>query len=143
MILLDVNILVYAVRVDAPEHVRTVEWLSRTLTGPEPVLVARESLGAVVRIVTHRHIWAKPLAHEIAFAFVHRLLATPSVSVIVAGPSHWAVFEQLCIAADARGNLVTDAWIAALAIENHATLITTDRDVARFPGLRWKHPLAS
>ena len=55
---------------------------------------------------------------------------------------HWAIYEQLCVAAGAKGNLVSDAFIAALAIESGCELITTDRDFARFPGLRWRHPLA-
>ncbi|MBI2797155.1 MAG: type II toxin-antitoxin system VapC family toxin [Gemmatimonadetes bacterium] len=141
MILLDVNVLVYAVRKDAERNADYREWLDLACAGSEPVAVAPESLGAVVRIVTHRKLWAEPITREQAFTFIRLLRATPALSLVHPGDTHWEIFENLCRAADARGNLVTDAWLAALAIENHATLITTDRDFARFPGLKWKHPL--
>ena len=142
MILLDVNVLVYSVRKDAERNAEYRAWLDLVTAGPEPVGVAPESLGAVVRIVTHRRLWAEPITHHQAFTFVRSLRATPALTLLHPGDAHWEIFENLCHAADARGSLVTDAWLAALAIENHATLITTDRSFARFPGLKWKHPLA-
>ena len=142
MILLDVSVLVSAVRRDAPEHAPMAGWLSAALVGNESVLIAPESLGAMVRITTHRKIWTHPLSHDIAFGFADRVRAAPAVRLVTPGPAHWGHFADLCRTADARGNLVSDAWLAALAVEQSATLVTTDRDFARFPGLRWRHPLA-
>ncbi|TAK75093.1 MAG: PIN domain-containing protein, partial [Dehalococcoidia bacterium] len=75
-------------------------------------------------------------------AFANTLRSSPGVVIVGAGDRHWDIFERLCLEAGARGNLVTDAYLAALAIESGSELITTDRDFARFPGLRWRHPLA-
>jgi predicted nucleic acid-binding protein len=73
-------------------------------------------------------------------AFAERLLELPNCRVILAGARHWSIFCGLCRAAQATGNLVPDAWFAALAIEHGCEWITTDRDFARFPGLRWRTP---
>ena len=142
MILLDVNVLVYAARKDAIDHAQYQHWLETALNGAEPVGIAAESLATVVRITTHRKIWAQPLTHDQAFTFVDVVLSGRAALVVEPGPDHWAGFERLCRVADARGNLVSDAWLATIALDHHATLITTDRDFARFPGLRWRHPLA-
>jgi hypothetical protein len=76
-----------------------------------------------------------------AWTFVGDILDSPTANVIEPGPRHLGLFEDLCLRANATGNLVTDAYIAAMAIENGATLFSVDRDFARFEGLRWKHPL--
>ncbi len=75
-------------------------------------------------------------------AYVEAILAQPRAVIIRPGADHWAIFTALCRSSDARGNLVTDAWLAALAIESGCELVTADRDVARFEGLRWRHPIA-
>ena len=143
MILLDVNVMVYAARRDAVDHLRYRRWLEGVMRGAEPVALAEESLAAVVRITTHRKIWHEPLTHDQVFAFIDALLAGRAATAVGPGPNQWEVFQGLCRRADARGNLVSDAWLAATAIEHNATLITTDRDFARFPGLRWRHPLVA
>ena len=143
MILLDVNVMVYAARLDAVDHVRYRRWLEGAMRGTEPVALAEESLAAVVRITTHRKIWKAPLTHDQVFAFIETLLSGRAATTVGPGPNQWEVFQRLCRDADARGNLVSDAWLATTAIEHNATLITTDRDFARFPGLRWRHPLAA
>jgi predicted nucleic acid-binding protein len=74
------------------------------------------------------------------FGFLRALRARRNVTTISAGEPHFAIFERLCRHADARGNLVTDAWLAALAIEHDCEWITFDEDFARFPGLRWRNP---
>jgi toxin-antitoxin system PIN domain toxin len=78
-----------------------------------------------------------------ALAFANAVRSQPAAVVVAPGDRHWMIFERLCGAADARGNLVPDAYLAALAIESGAELITADRDFSRFPGLRWRHPLAA
>jgi hypothetical protein len=141
VILLDVNVLVYAGQRDAVRHVEYRDWLAQVLRSGSPVGVAPESLGAVVRITTHKRLWKTPLSTDEALAFAGAVRSSPSAHSVVPGPSHWDVFVGLCRVAGARGNLVTDAWLAALAIDQGCTLVTTDRDFARFKGLRFKHPL--
>jgi uncharacterized protein len=141
VILIDVNVLVYACRRDATQHDQYKAWLSLALGGDEAVGIAPESLAAVVRITTHPRVWKTPLTTEQAFAFVDAVRAAPTVVPVLPGVDHWQLFETLCKESGARGNLIGDAWIAALTIEQGCTLVTTDKDFARFRGVRTKHPL--
>lgn len=143
MILLDVNVLVYACRRDTARHAEYRAWLTAALAERSPVGIAPESLGAVVRITTHKSLWKAPLTLDQALAFTSAVRSAPSAHAVLPGPSHWEVFDGLCRSARVRGNLVTDAWLAALAIEQGCTLMTADRDFARFKGLRYQHPLDS
>ncbi len=142
MILLDANVLIYAFRRDAERHEEYREWLENVLCHKAAVGLADVALAAVIRITTHPKIFAKPSSMDEAFIYTSFLMGQPNVVHVHPGPRHWGIFEQLCRKADARGNLVTDAYLAALAIESGAEMMTTDRDFARFPGLRWRHPLA-
>jgi toxin-antitoxin system PIN domain toxin len=141
MELFDVNVLVYAFRSDMPEHERYKAWLEETLHSGTECGVAELVLAALVRIATHTRIGkqATPLSEVLQFA--DTLRDHPACLIVAPGPRHWQIFTGLCKAAGVRGALVTDAYFAALAIEHGATWITTDRDYARFPGLRWRHPL--
>lgn len=143
MILVDVNVLVYACRRDAVRHSEYKAWLAEVLGGAEAVGVAPESLAAVIRITTHLRVWKTPLTAEQAFAFVEAVRAAPTTVPVLPGADHWRVFAALCKESGARGNLVGDAWMAALAIEQGCTLVTTDRDFGRFRGLRTEHPLGN
>lgn len=140
MILLDVNVLVYACRRDADRHGEYHAWLSDQLAGEEPVGIAPESLGALIRITTHERVWKHPLRIQDAFAFADAVRAAKPVVAVQPGDRHWGIFSELCRESGARGNLTTDAWLAALAIESGCTLITTDSDFARFKRLRWRAP---
>lgn len=140
MILADVNVLIYALRTDSPEHARHKRWLESVVNSPVTYGVSPQVLASVVRICTNPRVYARPSAQEDVFAFCQALLAQPSASIIVPGARHWTIFESLCKVAGATGNLVQDAWFAALAIEAGAQWITTDRDYARFPGLDWRTP---
>lgn len=140
MILPDVNVLLYAFRPDATDHGRYRVWLEETVNGPAAWGVSPQVLSSVLRISTHPGIFARPDRPEDALAFCRALLAAPGVSLVVPGERHWSIFEDLCRSTQARGNLVPDAWFAALAIESGCEWITTDRDYARFPGLRWRTP---
>jgi uncharacterized protein len=141
VILVDVNVLVYACRRDAPEHGEYKEWLTAALRGTQPVGVAPESLAAVMRITTHPRIWKAPLTVEQALSFTTAVRQAAIVVPVLPGAKHWRLFETLCRESGARGNLVGDAWLAALAIEQGCTLVTSDRDFTRFRGLRSEHPL--
>ncbi len=143
MILIDVNVLVYACVREAIRHREYNEWLARALEGSEAVGLAPESLAAVVRITTHPRVWKKPLSTEQALTLVDTVRTAPMTVPVLPGADHWRLFSALCRESGARGNLVGDAWLAALAIEQGCTLMTTDRDFARFRGLRAQHPLGN
>jgi hypothetical protein len=142
MLLIDVNVLVYAYREEAPEHAAIHAWLTKVVESKMPVGWSDLVLSAVIRLLTNPAIVREPTPLKSAIEYVALLRGQPSSVQLAPGPRHWQIFTQLCLTANVRGNLVTDAYHAALAIENGAEWITTDRDYARFPGLRWRHPLA-
>lgn len=136
----DVNVLIYAHREDAPEHQRYAAWLRSLAAAPEPFALSEVVLASFLRIVTNRKIFDPPTPMETAVAFCQRLVERPRAVLIAPSRQHWDLFVGLC--ADINGPLVTDAYLAALAIEHACELITTDSDFARFAGLRWRHPLS-
>lgn len=142
MILPDVNVLVYAFRRDAGRHGEFKAWLERILAREPAFGLSEVVLSAVVRITTHPRIFSRPSSLAEAFAFIDALRGLPNSVIVAPGRRHWSIFTELCRSADARGNLVADAYFAALAIESGCEWITADRDYARFPGLKWRHPLS-
>lgn len=142
MILLDVNILVYAHRVDAPNHARFRQWLQSVVNSDGAYGLSDLVLSGFLRVVTHPRIFRQPTPLQTALAFLAEIRGRPNCVPVSPGERHWEIFARLCKEAEARGNLVADAYLAALAIESGSEWITTDRDYARFPGLRWRHPLA-
>ena len=140
MILPDVNILVYAFRSDSSNHETCKTWLDSVVNGEAPYGIAPQVLSGVVRITTHPKVFTEPNTLDEVLRFCDILLAQSHGVVIQPGERHWEIFTRLCTEADARGNLVPDAWFAALAIESGCEWITLDRDYARFPGLRWRVP---
>jgi uncharacterized protein len=142
LILIDVNVLVYAHRVDARDHLRFKAWLAETLRVEEVVGMSELVLSAVVRILTHPRVFREPTQLLEALDYVASLRGHPASVAVSPGSRHWHIFVELAKDAGAKGALITDAYLAALAIESGAEWITTDRDFARFPGLRWRHPFA-
>ena len=142
MVLPDVNVLVSAYRTDAPAHTVCRAWLESTVHGDEAFAVAELVLSGFLRIVTHPRVFARPTPVDAALEFAHALRAQPHCIQVTPGARHWSIFERLCRDADARGNLVADAYLAALAIESGCEWVTLDRDYARFAGLRWSTPRA-
>jgi toxin-antitoxin system PIN domain toxin len=100
-------------------------------------------LSAFLRIITNPRAFDPPMPMERALAAAQELRSRPNCVVVSPGQRHWEIFARLCRETGIKGNLVPDAYLAALAIENGCEWITTDRDYARFPGLRWRHPLAN
>jgi len=99
-------------------------------------------LSGFVRVVTHSRIFPVPTPLSEALAQAEGLRARPNCVQVAPGTRHWEIFVRLCLAVHAKGSLVADAYLAALAIESGSEWITTDRDYSRFPDLRWRHPLA-
>jgi hypothetical protein len=141
LILVDVNVLVYAFRADAPRHAAYRGWLQERATSDQAFGVSYLVLASFLRVVTHPRIFDPPAPLGEATRFVEALRTRPNCVEVRPGPRHWEIFLTLCQQANARGNLVPDCYLAALAIESGSEWITTDRDYARFPGLRWRDPL--
>lgn len=142
MILVDVNVLVYAKRLDSHHHEEFRAWLEEIVHSETIFGISDVVLSGVVRILTHPRIFAEPTQLEEALQYVNELREQRGCVIVSPGERHWGIFTRLCKAVGARGNLVSDAFHAALAIESGAEWVTADRDYARFPGLRWRHPLA-
>ncbi len=141
MILVDVNVLVYAFRKDADHHREYRRWLVDALEGDSAFGMSEQVLSSFVRVTTHPRVFRHPTPLKDALSFAQTLRDHPLCRLIRSGDRHWPIFARLCTQAGARANLITDAWHAALAIESGSVWITADRDFARFPGLQWKHPL--
>jgi toxin-antitoxin system PIN domain toxin len=140
VVLPDVNVLVHAHREDADRHAPMRAWLEKALSGPGPVGVADLVLSGFVRVVTHPRVFRAPTPLARALDFAESVRSSPASVRVEPGEGHWEIFRDLCRSANAKGNLVPDAYLAALAIECGGEWITTDRDFARFPGLRWRIP---
>ena len=140
MILPDVNVLLYAFRQDADRHPDYHQWLEQIVNDEAPFGVSPQTLASLVRISTHRGIYVNPSRLDEAMDFCEAILAAPNCAVVQPRERHWSIFTDLCRQARVKGNLVQDAWFAALAIESGCEWITTDRDYARFPRLRWREP---
>ena len=141
MILPDVNVLVYAHREECERHIEYRRWLEELWAAPSTFGISDLVLSSCLRILTHPRVFAMPTPVELALRYVNQIRQQSNCIVISPGARHWTIFSNLCHKTRARGNLVTDAYLAALAIESGAEWVTTDRDFARFPGLNWRHPL--
>jgi uncharacterized protein len=137
----DVNVLVYAHRSEADDHASYRAWLEEARGAHEPLGVSDLVLSGFVRVVTHPRVFREPTPLATALEFTEALRTSPAVQSLVPGDRHWSIFTDLCRRARAIGNVVPDAFLASLAIEQGATWVTADRTFARFPGLRWQHPL--
>lgn len=141
MILTDVNVLIYAFRKDTDNHIKYKKWLENALI-KEPFFGYSDIvLSAVIRITTHPRIFSKPSQITEVFKFTNFIISQPNSIAIYPDQRHWEIFQNLCKETSAKGNLVADAYLAALAIESGAEWITTNRDFAHFPCLKWRHPL--
>ena len=142
MILLDANLLIYAVNQDAPLHRRAKTWLESVLSGQEAVGFPWIVLLAFLRLTTRPGLFRHPLSADIAFDLVASWLAQPSAAIVHPGPRHLPVLRELLRPLGTAGNLTSDAHLAALAIEHGAQLCSSDTDFARFHGLKWRNPMA-
>jgi toxin-antitoxin system PIN domain toxin len=143
MILIDANLLLYAYHERAREHRAARQWLEATLSGTELVRLPWLAVWAFLRIATNPRVFERPMSPAEASAAVSSWLEQPIVAVLEPAERHWDILRGLMNEGQVAGPLVMDAAIAALAIEHGAVLHTTDRDFARFPGLRWRNPLQS
>jgi toxin-antitoxin system PIN domain toxin len=137
----DVNVLVYAFREELPEHPECRQWLDSVVEADAVFGVFDLALSGFVRIVTHPRVFKTPTPLEAALDFADVLRTRPNCVLVQPGTRHWRIFERLCRETRAKGNLIADAYLAALAIESGCEWVTTDRDYDRFPGLGVRRPL--
>lgn len=142
MIVVDANLLLYAYGVRSPHHKAARAWLEGVFSDAEPVGLPWQSLAALLRIATNPRLPGFRRSIEEVTRTVDEWLDQPNVRVLTPGDDHWLLFRRMMVEGQAPGPLVSDAQLAALTIEYGGVLQTTDRDFARFPGLRWKNPLS-
>ena len=140
VLLADVTLFIYAHRPESPRFDEHKTWLTDALSGDEPFGISEQILSGFLRIVTNHRVFRDPTPPDVALDFCQTVLTAPSAIRIRPGREHWRIFENLCRELGARGNVIPDAFLAAMAIEVGATFITTDAGFARFPGLRWRRP---
>ncbi|MDD5389134.1 MAG: type II toxin-antitoxin system VapC family toxin [Gallionellaceae bacterium] len=140
MLMCDVNVLVYAHREDSPNHSMYRQWLEDQINSDASFAVSELVLSGFLRIVTHPKIFDPPSDLEDALAFVGAIRSQTNCVVVSPQARHWDIFLKLCRVANAKGNLIPDAYHAALAIEAGCEWVTTDRGFSRYPGLRWRTP---
>lgn len=141
MILVDANILLYAEDKLNPHHEKAREWWDDQLSGSSVICLCWEVLSAFVRIGTNPRIFENPLALAQAITRVQSWLDQPCTRIVRPTEGHWNMFQRLLTEGQALANLVTDAHLAALAIEHGCVLVSTDSDFSRFPKLKWINPL--
>lgn len=142
MILIDANLLIYAVDRDSPHHARARRWLEATLSGAEWVGLPWIAVLAFLRITTHSGVMRNPLAVEAAIGYVDGWLRQPFVRLVGSGEKHWPILRNLLKASGTSGNLTSDAHLAALAIEHGCAIASADNDFRRFAGVTHVNPLA-
>jgi toxin-antitoxin system PIN domain toxin len=140
--LIDANLLLYAVHRQSPFHVRAREWLTDELNGARRVGLPWQSLASFLRIATHPRAFDRPLPPADAWARVTDWLSADVAWIPQPGEQHAAILGELVVRHDVRGNLVPDAQLAALALEHGLTVCSADTDFARFTDVSWENPLA-
>ncbi|HEX6473410.1 MAG TPA: type II toxin-antitoxin system VapC family toxin [Streptosporangiaceae bacterium] len=137
----DVNVLINAYRPEDGQHKQFRAVIEKTIQGEEAYAVSDVVLAGFIRVVTNKRIFKEPTRLSEAIEFAETVRNQPHAVVINPGPRFWGIFTTLCVVADAKAKLVPDAYLAALAIEHGCEFVTADRDFAKFPELRWRHPL--
>lgn len=142
MKLVDLNLLIYAVNEDAPLHARARRWWERCLSGDEQIGLSWTVLLGFLRLCTRPVVLPQPLSVDQALGLVDEWLSQPPCVIAHPGDRHWPILQDLLRGIGTAANLVTDAHLAALAIECNATLCSTDADFGRFAGLHYSNPLS-
>jgi toxin-antitoxin system PIN domain toxin len=141
VILVDANIPLYAEDQLSPRHAEACAWWDSQLSGASPVCLCWTVMNAFIRIATNPRVFEHPLSLEQAVARVQSWIEQPCTRIVLPTERHWTVFRAMLKRGQAGASLVTDAHLAALALEHGCELISTDADFARFPGIRWRNPL--
>ena len=140
MLLLDVNVLVGAMRSDSPRHEVMRATLDALRSSPEPFALCDPVLSGTLRILTNPRVFGVPTPTDLAVRFVRLVRESPNAIVLTPGVRHWEIFCSMIQQLPSAGNLVSDAWIGALAVEHGCDVLSDDADFARIPGVRWRRP---
>ena len=140
MNVVDANVLLYAVNVDSARHEASRDWLDESLSGASVVGFAWVAVLAFLRLSTKSGIFPSPLSDDAALATVEAWLAQPAAVVVEPTARHVSLLRDLLAAAGSSGNLVSDAHLAALAIEHRGSVVSYYSDFGRFPGVSWTEP---
>ncbi len=135
--------LLYAYNASAQEHAQAKTWWERCLSESEVVGLCWQTITAFIRIGTNPRAYEHPLSILEAVRIVQSWVEQPNVQIISPGQRHWEILQMLLVEAQATGALVMDAHLAALALENGATLCTRDADFSRFSRLRYLNPISA
>ena len=142
MTVIDANLLLYAYNSKAPQQVAVAKWLDELVKSRGTIAIPWVTIWAFVRISTNTRLWEKPRSVQEAFAIINEWLMMPGIVALQPGPRHFELLRSLVLKHQASGPLLSDAVLAALAIEYGGTLASTDQEFSRFQGLRWVNPLA-
>lgn len=142
MILVDANLLLYAEDSLSEHHEPARVWWDAQLSGSAPVGLCWPVVSAFIRIGTNARLHQRPLTLKEATERVQSWFNQPCVRVVQPTDQHWTLFQQMLREGKAVGNLVSDAHLAALAVEHNGVLYSSDADFSRFKGLKWKNPIA-
>jgi toxin-antitoxin system PIN domain toxin len=140
--LLDANVLVYSIDRSSPHHGRCADWVRSAFTGPRRIALPWQTIGAFLRIATHPRVFSRPLSSNQAWSHIEKWLAAPNCWIPEATERTARILGDLINELDVRGNVVTDAQLAALVMEHGVPVVSADSDFARFPEIRWINPLA-
>ena len=140
---MDANLLLYAIDTASPHHTAAKTWWDGKLAEANPLGLAWVTILAFLRLSTNPRVFRNPCTITEAFMHVESWLARPFIQIVVEPPDHWTRLRDLLRALGAGGDVTTDAHLAALALAHDAELCSADRDFSRFPGLKWRNPLAS
>lgn len=141
MIIIDANLLVYALHADMPQHAAAKAWLEQCLNGDEPLALCWLVILAVIRISTNTRLFPRALTVNQSMSVIEEWLSHPAVIRIEPGSRHWTILQDLLAHVGTAGDLTSDAHLAALAIEHNARVLSSDADFHRFPGVRFHNPL--
>jgi uncharacterized protein len=142
MIIVDANLLIYAVNADAALHREAEKWLEAAFSGTETVGFAWNVVLGFLRVTTKSGMFRRSISVEAAFDLLGDWFSQPTALLVEPGPQHFQILRKLLVPLGTGGNITSDAHLAALAIEHGAQLCSADSDFARFGGLRWHNPLA-
>jgi len=140
VIVLDVNVVVIAYRADHPRHADVRWWFDELLAGDDRFTVTDGVWASFIRLVTNRRVFPVPTPMDEAFEFLRTVRRQPHHQALVPGEEHLTIFERLCLDSGATGDLVPDAYLAALALEHGCAVVSLDGDFSRFEGLDWRRP---
>ena len=138
---MDVNVLVYAHRQDVKNHLKFKTWLEDVINSNSAYGYSELVLSGFLRIVTHPKVFEEPSSLDMALSFVNQFRLQANSVCVAPGNRHWDIFQNLLVSIEAKGNLIPDAYHAALAIESGSEWVTTDKGFKRFKGLKFFHPL--